>query len=59
VGTRLRAKERESRGHCSPWRVEPEATAGAERETKERARVDGDPGGAPADGEGAREASRT
>jgi hypothetical protein len=26
---------------------------GAEREAKERARVDGDPGGAPADGEGA------
>jgi hypothetical protein len=40
-------------GYCSPWRVEPEATAGAEREAKERARVDGDPGGAPADGEGA------
>jgi hypothetical protein len=29
------------------------ATVGAEREAKERARVDGDPGGAPADGEGA------
>jgi hypothetical protein len=40
-------------GYCSPWRVEPEATAGAEREAKERARIDGDPGGAPADGEGA------
>jgi hypothetical protein len=39
--------------YCSPWRAEPAATAGAEGEAKERARVDGDPGGAPADGEGA------
>jgi hypothetical protein len=40
-------------GYCSQWHVEPEAATGAEREAKERARVDGDPGGAPADGEGA------
>jgi hypothetical protein len=39
--------------YCSPWRAEPTATAGAEREAKERARVDDDPGGAPTDGEGA------
>jgi hypothetical protein len=37
-----------SGGYCSPCRTEPEATAGVEGEAEERARVDDDPGGAPA-----------
>jgi hypothetical protein len=37
-----------SGGYFSPCRTKPEATAGVEGEAEERARVDGDPDGAPA-----------